>query len=554
MDMLSDLGKIFFNFQFLALFLLWISWLLYASKKIDFWIWLLQLKEYRRDRIKAHFQLKSSKKIFFNNIFFLKIILFFLFFFFIFFEQKNQVIFFGAAGAYFLLVLAAIIFGSRKTRKAVQTQKARLLRLLSILFFILVFPLCFLAPQKIFYLICLLAFSLFDIILPGIVFFFLGIITPFSDFQKNRIIEKAKKKIKTHKDNLLVIGVTGSYGKTSTKEFLSAILSLKFKVLKTDANNNTEMGVAKTILEKLDRSHEVFIVEMAAYKKGEIKNICEMVSPTVGIITGIGNQHLGLFGSPEKIINAKYELIESLPDKGLAVFNGDSNFFMEVFKKTKKPKKFYSLSNFQADVFAKEIWEFKDRVEFKIHDRSEELDFRVSLLGREVISNILGACLVAKEMGMKFSEMKDAIQAFRPFLRTMELKPGINGIVIIDDSYSGNFEGVISALNYLRNYKESKKVIVLYPIIELGSISRDIHKKIGKRIGEICDLCILVSDDFSKEIKDGAILSGMDSQRIRVVKSPRQVIKQVKDFARRGDIVLLENRVPSEIIKALIEN
>jgi len=553
MDFFYNLFKDFLNASFIFIVVFWVFWLIYQKRKINFWIWLWQLKEYRRDRMKAHFDQESSKKIFFNKIYLLKIFLLLTFSSFIFLNNQNNTVFFFASGIYFLLILGSLVFGPAKVKKPVQTKKAKIIYFLSLFLFFILFPLCFFGPKTIFNQLCFVVFSIADIILPLAITLFLGIITPIIDFKKNLIFKQAKEKIKAQKDNLLVIGVTGSYGKTSVKEFLTELLSLKFKVLKTEANNNTEIGIAKTIIEKLDKSHEIFIVEMAAYKKGEIKRICNMVFPTIGIITGIGNQHFRLFGSQENIINAKYELIESLPDKGLAVFNGDSNFFIDIFKKTKKPKKFYSIQNYQADVFAKDIREFKDRVEFEISDKKEKQEFKVNLLGTQAVSNVLGACLVAKELGISFSEMKNVVNSFRAFPKTMEVKSGINGIVIVDDSYSGNSEGVISALDYLKNYQDGKKIIVFYPLIELGSLARDVHKKIGKKIAEICDFCILVNNDFSREIKEGAIGFGMDSKKIRIIENPGEVIKQIKDFARKGDVILLENRVSSEIIKILTE-
>jgi len=553
MDFFYNLFKDFFNLAFIFTALFWVFWLIYQKRKINFWVWLWQLKEYRRDRMNAHFEQESSKKIFLNKAYLLKIFLFLAFLYSFFFKLQNNTVLFSAAAIYFLLILAGLLFGSRKTRKPVQTQKARILYFLSLFFFFVLFPLCFFVPKTIFYQVCFAVFLTADILLPIVIVSFLGIITPFIDFKKGLIFEKAKEKIRSRKDDLLVVGITGSYGKTSVKEFLAEILSLKYKVLKTEDNNNTEIGVAKTIIEKLDKSHEIFVVEMAAYKKGEIKRICDMVFPTIGIITGIGNQHFRLFGSQENTISAKYEIIESLPDKGLAVFNGDSSFFIDVFKKTKKPKKFYSVQNSQADVFAKDIKEFKDRVEFKIQDRKESQEFKVNLLGVQIVSNILAACLVAKELGIKFSEMKNVVNAFKPFPKTMEIKTGINGTVVVDDSYSGNFEGVISALDYLRNYPESKKIIVFYPIIELGAMARDTHKKIGKKIAETCDFCILVNNDFSREIKEGAIGFGMDSQKIRIIDDSGEVIKQIKDLARKGDVILLENRISSDIVKVLTE-
>lgn len=534
------------------LILVWFGWILYIQKKVIFWIWLWQLKEYRKDRMKAHFRLKSSKKLFLNKIYFLKIVVFLSFFGLFLLKFYNFILIFASASIYIFLLLAALIFGKKDVKKPVFTQKIKLLYVANIIFFLFAVPASlFFFPFQSPYLPYFLTIVLLDIFLPVFVSISLALLTPLTNFQKFQIVKQAKKKIENLQNDLLVIGITGSYGKTSTKEFLAEILSLKFKVCKTEANNNTEMGVAKTVLEKLNKTHEIFIVEMAAYKKEEIKKICNIVRPSIGILTGIGTQHFGLFGSQENIIKAKYELIDSLPEKGLAVFNGDSNFFLDIYKKTKKPKKFYSLNNPQANIHIGEIKEFFDRIEFKIFDREGETVFKTNLIGKQNISNILAAILVACELGIRPAEIKEIVKNFRPFPKTMELKSGVNGTIIIDDSYSGNFEGVVSAIEYLKNYSNNKKVVIFYPLIELGVLSRDIHKKIGKKIGEVCDLCILVNKDFAKEIKEGAIENGMEEQNIKIMEKSSEAVKRVKDFARKGDVVLLENRVPERIIKSL---
>ncbi|PIQ92685.1 MAG: hypothetical protein COV69_01655 [Parcubacteria group bacterium CG11_big_fil_rev_8_21_14_0_20_39_14] len=551
---------------FIFFIVVWLCWLFYCIKKISFWLWLWQIKEYRKDRMKAHFQLSSSRALFLNKIYPFKILLLFLFLTCYFLKFENLIILFLISAFYFLLLIVSLLFGT-KARTPVFTQKAQILYTLNLLFFVFLIPiLSFFVPLNpvrdlsltglnACYITGFIFMVFADIFLPIIVSFFLGLITPLSNFQKSKIIKRAAKKIGNFREKLLVIGITGSYGKTSTKEFLAKILSERFKVCKTEANNNTEIGVAKTILEKLNKSHEIFIVEMAAYKRGEIKKICAIAQPSIGILTGIGTQHFALFGSQENIIKTKYELIDSLPDRGLAVFNGDSKFFLEVFRKTKKPKRFYSLNNPCADLCVKDLREFDNRIEFKISDTGiKGTEFRVNLMGRQNVSNILGALLVAKELGIKLDTgiAKEVVQSFKPFSHTMELKRGVNGIIIIDDTYSANFEGAISSLDYLKNYKNSKKAIILHPLIELGSMAGDIHKKIGRKIGEICELCILVNGDFAKEIKAGAMEAKMSGQNIKILEKPIEVVKLVKDFARKDDVVLLENRVPAEIINSLV--
>jgi len=176
-----------------------------------------------------------------------------------------------------------------------------------------------------------------------------------------------------------VIGITGSYGKSSTKEFLATILSAKYKVCKTSANRNSEIGVAETVLRELKPEHEIFIVEMGAYRTGEIKAICDIVHPTIGVLTAVSEQHLALFGSLEATKKAKYELIEALPENGIAIFNADNRATRELAEQTLKPKRLYSTER-PADVSANAITVQPEKLSF-----SQVIGIVASAFGKKVL-------------------------------------------------------------------------------------------------------------------------------------------------------------------------
>ncbi|MBL7159183.1 hypothetical protein ISS85_01795 [Candidatus Microgenomates bacterium] len=291
------------------------------------------------------------------------------------------------------------------------------------------------------------------------------------------IIQKAKQKIKDH-PNLLVIGITGSYGKSSTKEFLAQILASKFKVLKTPANFNTAIGIAKTILQDLHQDQQIFVCEMGAYKVGEIKALCDLVKPKIGIVTGLNEQHQALFGSLENTIQAKFELIEALSKNGLAVFNGYNKYCLEMAKKANKMGR-----------------------KVKITEK-EKNNLKINLVGKHFLENIQMAKIVAEELGIPSEKIARAIEKLEMLSQTMEIIKK-KDLVLINSTYNSNPQGVLAALDFLKTFK-GQKIFVFQPIIELGKASARVHQKIGKKAGEICDQIVLTNENNYQDLLKGA--------------------------------------------------
>lgn len=386
-----------------------------------------------------------------------------------------------------------------------------------------------------------------------------------TNLYKNKIYKQAEERIKKLK-RLKIIAINGSYGKSSTKEFLYTILSKKYKVLKTSGNVNTEIGVAQTILKELDNSYDIFIVEMGAYRKGEIKTMCQMAKPNIGIVTGINEQHLGLFGSMENLISAEGggELSEALQENGILFVNGDNKYCLELLKKNNVPptrEKIYTSkkTSINSDIWSEDLAVYKNYISFIAHEKHGELaHFKVNVLGGQNMQNLLGAILVAKELGMNFTEIMDACKIIKPQQAGMVLKEGNFGIEVIDSSYSANPDGVLADLNYLSTFP-GKKVIVMPCLIELGKKSAETHQKIGKKIAETCDLAIITTKDNFKDIEKGYL------ERIKLLKVNERAGKEklvlcdkssdihamITVYCKQGDAVLLEGRVPSALINLL---
>jgi len=479
-------------------------WFLRTTKVILFYIYLWQLKEYHIGRFLDHFRTEKGKQLIFNKLNILKIILFLSFF------AVPLLLFFVVAVLYIFEALKVLVdFLRKKIKKPVLTKKTTFLILAGLLtevLFLVIFSQVDIASFA-FWLL------LFDILTPVIISVIVLLFQPLTVLARSQIIRKAKAKRAKFK-NLLVIGITGSYGKTSTKEFLYTILSEKYKVLKTKEHQNSEVGISQCILNDLKENHEIFVCEMGAYNRGGIKLLCDIAKPKIGILTGINEQHLATFGSLENIIKGKYELIESLPEDGIAFFNAKNKYCLELYQTTKIKKYLYGEG---AKFFGEE--------------------------------NLLGAAAAAKELGMTDEEILRATEKIKNKLAGVQQKKGINDLIVFDATYSANPDSVIAHLEWLTAFQQAqgkKKIIIMPCLIELGSASSGIHRRIGKKIAEVCDLAIITTKDRFKEIKEEA------GEKAIFLENPKKILEKIKDFCEKEDIILLESRVPLQLIKELI--
>jgi UDP-N-acetylmuramoyl-tripeptide--D-alanyl-D-alanine ligase len=382
---------------------------------------------------------------------------------------------------------------------------------------------------------CLL---LLDALVPVFILVSIILITPFSNYQKKRILQKSRHKMELMK-KVKTIGITGSFGKTSTKEFLYAILSQKYKVVKTSGNNNTAMGVANTILRDVNDEFDYFICEMGAYRIGEIEEICGLAEPFAGIITGINEQHIDLFGSIENTKRAKFELVQSLPEDGFAVVNREAQ--------KRRPKLSYKVKDvalFSSDM-AESIKVNPDSVEFDY----KNVHFTVNMLGKHYIGNLISAIISCEKLGMDLEEIRDAaakLEIKSDYL--MQKLEGPHGSIFINDSYSANPDGVIAALEYLEDaYPEEKKILVFPGIIELGKNSEAVHEKIRRKTEAACQFAYILQKEDKKPRKprgECRFVFGKDFDKMK---------EEVKKRIDKNSVVLFEGRGAGVVMKKLLD-
>lgn len=345
------------------------------------------------------------------------------------------------------------------------------------------------------------------------------------------------KKILKNMPNLTVIGVTGSYGKTSVKNFLVKTLSAKYEVLTTPKNYNTTMGVVKTIREELKPIHQIFVCEMGATKTGDIKEICDIVNPKFGVITSIGPQHLESFKTIDNIIKTKFELYDSVNKNGGITF---LNYDNEYLSKQNRPNTLnYGINNEKLNYNAYNLKSSSQGLSFSI----KNVDFKTKLIGRHNIVNITGAIAIANYLDISLDRLVSRVREINSVEHRLQLisKGNIN---IIDDAYNSNPVSSKSAIDTLAEF-EGIKIIVTPGLIELGGDEEKFNFEFGEYMCDICDYIFLVNSTISKYILNGINSKKFSKDKIFMVNSPQEAVTQITNFGLKDKVtILLENDLP----------
>lgn len=288
--------------------------------------------------------------------------------------------------------------------------------------------------------------------------------SPLSSLYRYRYMYIAQRQLKS--SNVNIIGITGSFGKSSVKEYLHRILSAKYAVGKSRGNRNTEVGLAMEIGLQVGSSMEYFIAEMGAYRKGDIAKLCRRFKPTIGVITGVGNQHLSLFGSRLNILNTKFEMVAGSSERVYIStdWEGASNA-ISLYKSTKIVT--YGVSN-EADTKILNVKQSLNGLDFSIKVGNNVERYSTMLLGRHNVTNLVPAILIAREVGMSYADVQQVVKMITPVLGKLSLHEGVDGLIVLNDSYNSNVEGFISAIDTLDSIATGSKIISTHGVFELG--------------------------------------------------------------------------------------
>ena len=354
---------------------------------------------------------------------------------------------------------------------------------------------------------------------------------------------KAIKKLKSM-PNLKVIGITGSYGKTSSKNILADILNIKYATLPSPRNLNTPYGLIMTVNNYLDKFTDVFIAEMGAYVNGEIKDLCNLVHPKYGILTRIGTAHLESFGSEENIIKTKFELIESLPLDGIGVLNKDDPKQVSYKLKNKCKILWIGIDEKEVDVKASDIKCSSVGTTFNVTFKGDKkkYEFETRLLGKHNVYNILAGLALGREFGISITKLQQAVRNVKQIEHRLELKK-MGYFYQIDDAYNSNPVGSKSALEVL-SMMPGLKVVVTPGMVELGSKEDELNKEFGKQIATIskADYVVLIGEKKTIPIKEGLEEENFDMNNLIVYNDVKEAYNFIRGIKTKKDIyALFEN-------------
>ena len=355
------------------------------------------------------------------------------------------------------------------------------------------------------------------------------------------------KRILRSMPNLTIIGVTGSFGKTSTKHYLYRILSEKYNVLMTPGNFNTTLGVIRTVREHLKPHHQIFIVEMGAKQTGDIKEICDLVHPTIGVVTAVGEMHLETFGSLENVLRTKFELIDALPTDGLGVVNLDSEPIAAANLAHRCRIISYGVEN-KADYRAEQIDYAPTQTSFAITAGGNTREgYTTHLAGRGNILNLLAAVAVADALQVSEALQKRAMRQIEQIEHRLSIKRTAGGITIIDDAYNSNPAGAKMALEVLRDFRRAdggRRIVVTPGFVEMGDSQYRNNKELGANIAAAADIAIVVNRVNRDAIVAGLAEAGFAAENIVQADSFAEASAYLAKTMHAGDVILYENDLP----------
>ncbi len=400
------------------------------------------------------------------------------------------------------------------------------------------------------------------------------VLQPLQRSINRRYEQRAIGSLRDH--NPLVVAITGSYGKTTTKFCVGAVLEADRPTLVTPESYNSYLGVLRTINEHLQPSHEAFVVEMGMFRRGDIAELCELVHPKIGVITAIGPMHLERLGSIEAIAAAKGELLDALPPDGHFVTNGADPRCLQLAARSHVPVTLFEVehppapadvaqapqaplsttrtpllsqkNNPPTRVLATNVRLAEGRTTFTLAvdpPDGPEVEVSAGLLGAHNVSNLLAAAAVGHVLGMPLPRIAQGLaQVEAPAHRLQPIHNRAAGVVVIDDAYNSNPDGAAAALQVLREHPATRRLLVTPGMVELGALEAELNRRFGEQAAAVCDIAILVGPARTAPIREGLIGAGLAESSIQVVRDIAEATTLLAGLTRAGDVILFENDLP----------
>lgn len=353
---------------------------------------------------------------------------------------------------------------------------------------------------------------------------------------------KALADIATYKRNLYgkdfpVVGVTGSVGKTSTKDIIANVVSQKYETLKTQGNNNNNIGLPFTIFNL--ENHQAAVIEMGMNHFGEISELTQIAKPTISVITNVGTSHIGNLGSRENILKAKLEILDGM-EKKILVINNDNDLLHDLYLKNKDIEiHTFGIEN-DSNAMAEDIILNENNSEFLCNLQGKKFKVKVPVGGIHFVYNALCAAVVGRLLGLSIEQIKNGIETFELTKKRMDTTELKNGVTIINDSYNASFESMQASLKYLNGLKSNRKIAVLGDMFELGEFSKELHEKVGREVSKNNIDILICCGENSRYIVEAAKKDGMNQKDIYYLKSKDEIEELIKKIWKNGDTILFK--------------
>lgn len=354
---------------------------------------------------------------------------------------------------------------------------------------------------------------------------------------------KALQELAKYKRSLYdipVIGVTGSVGKTSTKDIIASVMSKKFNVLKTQGNHNSQIGLPLTVLGLKD--HDAMVIEMGMNQKGEISNLTKIAKPTVAVITNVGTAHIGNLGSRENILKAKLEILDGLKENGTLVINNDNDMLYNWNEKN--TSKDFNVITFgmenRSNIMPYDIVLSEKGSTYKIDIDGKTWNVNISVGGNHFVLNSLCAISIGKLFNIDMKDILDGIANFELTKRRMQVEKNGKGVTIINDCYNANYDSMKAAIEYLGKINANKKIAVLGDMLELGEYSKTLHEQVGEEIAKNNIDILITVGTLAKDIAKRAEEDGLAKENIFICNNNSEAVELINKLAEKGDAVLLK--------------
>ena len=364
---------------------------------------------------------------------------------------------------------------------------------------------------------------------------------------KNKIIIKVKDTLqalyriasfKRDLYNIPVVAITGSVGKTSTKDIISNVVAQKYKVLKTIGNNNNNIGLPFTILRLKDE--EVMILEMGMNHFGEISLLSKIAKPDICVITNIGTSHIGNLGSRENILKAKLEILDGSENPTI-IINNDNDLLHNWYEKNKSNNNIQTYGiDIKSDINPANINLGIEGSTFECDIDGEKTKINVPVAGEHFILNAMSAILVGKNLNLNREQIKNGIETFELTKKRMDIFELSNGAKIINDAYNASFESMQASLRYLANFRDNRKIAVLGDMFELGEFSKELHKNVGTEVFKNNIDILICGGENAKDIVAQAEACGMNKSNIYYFENKDEIIEFLKNNITNNDVILFK--------------